>query len=214
MRGEPETLDIDTKIIDTMLDRVLFIDMLVFTGGEPALNIPAIQYVLEQLKVRNIPVGWFFIATNGTVNQQALADMCLNYLEYVDDPDNCSLAISKDVYHDNAEAIRNSPLNALDILSDVKDYGDYAGMSMVRMGRAASSKFDDFGEFVEPKTKFEYISEYEGTTTIEDIFYVSAKGQICADCDLSFDAMETYKVGDISNIDDILEQIVKHAKIM
>ena len=62
-RGDTQNVDIDYKYIDLLLDQVDYIYHLTFTGGEPTLNVPAIQYFIDQCKEKNVKVDYVSIIT-------------------------------------------------------------------------------------------------------------------------------------------------------
>ena len=54
LRGEAENIDMQKETIDKVLDLVDKIECVTFSGGEPSLNLPLIQYFLiEQNKKEN-----------------------------------------------------------------------------------------------------------------------------------------------------------------
>lgn len=65
MRGEAQNKDISLETIDRFLDTTERIDILTLTGGEIALNVKAIEYLVEELDKRRIPLGSFYAVTNG-----------------------------------------------------------------------------------------------------------------------------------------------------
>ena len=216
LRGCAEDIDIQKGVIDTVLDSVAKIEYLVFTGGEPALNVPMIQYILEQMKARDIPLGMFFIATNGIPNQMELARVCLDLMQYAEEPFESSIAISRDIFHDNVDEIDKSPLNFLAIRSDCKDAGDFSQRPLGARGRAAvegfSEKYNVEVREQDVKTEFENIWFFNHMPIIGDIVYISARGQVCLDCDLSYDMMDAYKVCDVQNFDEVIEKAVANCK--
>lgn len=65
--GDSQDMEIPFEAIDRILDCVEEIDTLFFTGGEPLLNIPAIEYTIEGIIKRKIPVYNTTITINGTI---------------------------------------------------------------------------------------------------------------------------------------------------
>lgn len=65
LRGEAQKKDIHKKYITKALEDISSIGSLTITGGEPTLNIPAIRFILEELKRLEIPVSNFYIVVNG-----------------------------------------------------------------------------------------------------------------------------------------------------
>lgn len=67
LHGEAENLDISHKTIDNILTPLIgqSIGGITFTGGEPSLNVDAIQHTLDFCKKNNISVSSFYVVTNG-----------------------------------------------------------------------------------------------------------------------------------------------------
>lgn len=97
LRGDMQNIDIDPKYIDLLFNQISSIKHLVFTGGEPTLNVPIIKYVIIELKRRNINVDTFFIATNGVNISSDFVDICVEL--YDNKKFGCNLQISNDYYH-------------------------------------------------------------------------------------------------------------------
>lgn len=66
LRGEAQRSNIDHSYITSLLENVSYISSLTFSGGEPSLNVKAIQFTLQELVRLNIPVNNFYIVTNGS----------------------------------------------------------------------------------------------------------------------------------------------------
>lgn len=65
LRGDTQNIDIFLSDIDGLLDQTEAIGMLTLTGGEPSLNLEAMQYIANGLTSRGIPLMMFQIITNG-----------------------------------------------------------------------------------------------------------------------------------------------------
>ena len=68
LRGNAQEVDIDHKHIDNLLDQTEVIGHLDITGGEPTLNLDALEYILNGLCKRGIPLLEFGLHTNGLIN--------------------------------------------------------------------------------------------------------------------------------------------------
>ena len=119
----------------------------------------------------------------------------------------CGVAISKDIYHDNAKNECDSPVHYLSFYRDDKENGDYySGKGIIRRGRAASDDFDG-GRFKDPDIDPEI--EVGSELYIGGTLYVSAAGEVCADCDLSYDMMKNYLVTTVDKLPEFLEEMSK-----
>lgn len=72
LRGEAQKRNIHKKYITKVLEDINSIGSLTITGGEPTLNIPAIRFILKELKRLEIPVNNFYIVVNGRKTCQSV----------------------------------------------------------------------------------------------------------------------------------------------
>lgn len=73
---------------------------LTLTGGEPSLNIPMINYIIEKLENSNIALSYFYIATNGINNNNIdFIVPCMKLYNLADEKDLCSVQTSSDFQH-------------------------------------------------------------------------------------------------------------------
>lgn len=99
LRGPAENLKMDPKYIDILLSKVSYISSVTFSGGEPSLNVPIIEYFLNRLMEKNVRLGSFYIATNGIKINLDFVVICLKLYSYSEEKDFCSVDVSNDVYH-------------------------------------------------------------------------------------------------------------------
>lgn len=209
LRGREQDKNLSEEVVDKMLSQVSSIGELTFTGGEPTLNLPIIRYILEKVKNENIRVDGFFIATNGLENQMELAHMILEYMPMFDDPDYCSVAISRDMYHGTYKI--SSPVQYLACYSDVKEQPDeYNFKGLLNRGMAKENYLPN--TYDRPyDTEFD-IESYEQNGEVEveiDLVYVCYNGTICADCDLPYEDMEYYSVTTVDDFISYVEEIIE-----
>ncbi len=73
LRGDPEDMDMPGRYLENIFSRVTAVDVLTFTGGEPALGTDAMYKALELCSRNHIPVREVYLATNGkSVNKKFL----------------------------------------------------------------------------------------------------------------------------------------------
>ena len=82
LRGGAQRKDIDFNIISSLLSRVKEIQSLVFTGGEPTLNVSAMRYTLDYCKSHGIKVSQVWLATNGKRVTDEFLDVCRQWHIY------------------------------------------------------------------------------------------------------------------------------------
>jgi len=71
------------EIIDAFLEQTAGIERLFFTGGEPTLAVEKMQYVLEQMIERNIPLYAMEYFTNGVEFPENLDNFLIRAHEYI-----------------------------------------------------------------------------------------------------------------------------------
>lgn len=104
MRGDAQDIDMSYEIIDRLLEQVKSIDSLVFTGGEPTLNLDGMKYFLDKLIENNIHLGRMSYITNGVLMTQDIIDVIRGYYDWIEHSDNhskvyISIGVSDDRYH-------------------------------------------------------------------------------------------------------------------
>lgn len=210
LRGDAQNLDMTKETVDKVLDHIESIGCLTFSGGEPTLNIPIIRYIFSEIWRREIPLDSFYVVTNGLVNQMELAQVLLENIPYCNEPDMCGVSISTDIFHDNNKEAFLSPIRYLSFSNKDKESGDYfGGRGIIRRGRAASNVFNG-GRTDDPTIDFEGNAEYDESCDcicLDGEFYVSAAGEICADCDLSYEMMNDYFVTTVDALPQFIEEL-------
>lgn len=195
LRGDAQNMNIDTDYIDALLVDVSGIGNVTFTGGEPSLNIQAIEYTLEKCKELDIPVCSFYIVTNGKENALPLALACLKWYAYCeDDEEMCGLAMSRDKFHDNVGVHNESILRGLKFFREDK-FTDFNRVNIINEGRAA--ELSGYYKVLAECRHEEFSYDWNGDTIyIETMVYLSANGEIRTDCDIAYNN-EDYTIGNV-----------------
>lgn len=104
LRGDAQDIDIDFSTIDAFVEQTAKIYVLEFTGGEPTLNISAMQYTLEALRCRGIPLYSVEVSTNGAVLNRDFAETVKGFARYAAAWNGTvTVGVSKDRYHEGAD---------------------------------------------------------------------------------------------------------------
>ena len=105
--GNAQDVDLSHEDIDSLLDQVAQIEHILFTGGEPTLNIAGMRYFLDGCIKRNIKIQCLEIVTNGKVISDDFISLILDYNEWIDKytedrwyKNNIILGVSCDKYHE------------------------------------------------------------------------------------------------------------------
>lgn len=195
-RGEAQNCDITHKVIDDTFANLSSIGYLVFTGGEPSLNVDAIEYALEVCKRNNISVSSFYIVTNGKCEDKTRYEQfilaCMRWYAYCDDGDVCGVALSKDIFHDEATTYAENLLTGLSFFrpEDKKVNWDDRHAVLVDQGRAK-----ELGRYTKRDIELTWqnhdFAAYDDEICVGDgTVYVNVNGEVLPDCDLSYETQE------------------------
>lgn len=222
LRGEAENMDMSEEVVDNLLEYVEEIQNITFSGGEPFMNYPIMQYVLDKVKEKGIPVYSIFVATNGKevkdeylklMDDWVLYTLSCNYAteEWLDEtaymPENmqediCSaVAVSRDIYHETIPTENYLKWRLRSYYSTVKEKGP-EHYPLINEGQARENGLGkrniSVGDF--------YVEEDDGSLNVDEL-YVSANGDIVPDCDFSYETIEESGMGNI--LRDSLYDILK-----
>ena len=198
IRGYAQNVDIPLKYIDMILDRTESIGHFCPTGGEPSLNIPAIQYFIDGCIERQITIDKFYISTNGINITQEFIDVCLDLYAISTDKYHCSVQISNDKYHLERRKYDDNLLSCLPFYSKrFREGSDMQGV-VVYEGLAAKNNL---------KIAKRYFRSAKGQ------LYLNAEGDIIdGDC-WSYENQNKHKlcnVRDLVKFHDFLNQCKMH----
>lgn len=154
-RGDAQSVDIDCRYIDNLLDQTEAIGYLEITGGEPTLNLDGLKYLLNGLCKRGIPIFGFSMITNGLIYNEELINMikwckkiidvsCENCISAKSGKYNpakeigrCSIGISLDRYHEQHDICMDHYQKYKDTLANYADVHIIAhGNQLHKIGRA------------------------------------------------------------------------------
>lgn len=141
--GDAENIDLHPSQIDWMLDRTSRIELLIFLGGEPTLNIEGMNYFLDGLIKRGIPTKAIHILTNGTNDSMAFRDFIVKANAYtskfstIEHP--VAVAVSIDEYHVSLFESQRNLQKVKKLLSDVCPVFRWS-TDVVKLGRAENIK--------------------------------------------------------------------------
>lgn len=192
LRGDAEPVDMSPYVIDEVLNGVTQIGNVVFTGGEPFLKPDLIHHFCDVVQTRGIEVDIFFIATNGMVFDEynRLSSKSLSAIarlhQLVEYPESSSVKVSRDQYHCYEYSMSSHSM--LDILKLAYiDEVEYDPKGIILMGRAA-----EYGlgtrELNVP------ISLDDVEELVDADFYVTARGEVVWECNLSYELMDDISI--------------------
>jgi len=224
-RGDRENLDIDVEYIETMIKNISSIQSLIFTGGEPSMNIGAINKTLEICKKYNVYVNQIYIASNGffLMKDDLFSEFMytiFNWWVYCGEKEMMSVDISNSTFHEyeygffsktpletkNWLSIRDIPFINMKYSENKKDEYEIVDWNkVIPTGRA---KF--YGGNIHP---YQHCEMEDGA--IRGTFYLSADGTIMSDCDWSYEEMNKdneFYLGHITNLAEVINTIKSRMK--
>lgn len=180
LRGKQEDEDMEWQAIFELSEQVDYISTVVFSGGEPSLNVGVINYFLEVIKRRNVEIGSFYIATNGLDIDEQFIITCLRLYAYCDEKDMCSVEVSNDYFHQVWGSYDTELLEGLGFFR--RKYSQeghyYDGNSAINQGRYAEL-YSNGRELKElPIVTRDDFDEAE--------IYLNTKGQVINGCNWSY----------------------------
>jgi len=206
LRGKARNVDMTDQILANLFEDVEEVHELVFTGGEPFLNLKAIQETRRLMESNNVYFGGFFVATNAKQdNPSALQEMVEFYL-YADDKESCSITVSRDDYHDDIPQKNVDRVKALSFYSTSHD--EISGNRPHERSRylldVGNARLNQIGKKPSPVQYHDdpiniEVREPEGPTLWVEQLYVSANGNIVINCDQSYSMIDHRSLGNLRN---------------
>jgi len=175
LRGEPENIDINMADVRAVLEQVKSLGTITFTGGEPTLNVPAIEQTLALAKELNVAVENFYIATNGKQVPERFVITCLQWYAYCNDNEISQVALSNTEYHQ---------------CEDVYDGGLLKGLSFFGLRNAIPTRYTREGraaEFRDGRLPEKEEVELDDDVISGDI-YLNCEGNVIIGCDWSYES--------------------------
>lgn len=208
LRGDAQNLDMSKEIVNRLLGKTKSITSLLITGGEPVLNDELIEYIVDELLQRKIPVDNFYVATNGVIVSKRTAKALLrlhgittNYEE------NNGFEVSIDDYHEKLSH------NSFGVYKKLPFFGlrenIYKERGLLNMGKAHDNGIGNR----EISDEVLDVSCYGDSTYVQGLVYVNAKGDVLCGGDYSYSEQENRMIGNVAN-DMVLELEAYYTKIM
>ena len=221
LRGNAQNVDIDMRHIDAILSHCEGINSITFTGGEPTLNLTAIEYTINEIVRREIPLGSFYVVTNGKVFRNRLVDILDKAYEYCYEKEICGLAVSNDEFH---RKYQNEKFNH--ILSRYRYRDDYYDFereyfrindkrwNFLRGGLLDEGRAKNLPTYYERREN--KVSEYVEDNVhllrenyIGGTLYLNALGELVNGCDWSYASQKQRKIATIHEWDNFISKLPK-----
>lgn len=201
MRGPAQAVDLDVDKLRIFLKDVSYISSITFTGGEPTLNIQAIEDTLKIIKDYSIPVSSIYVVTNGKMVTSRFLNAMIDWYAYCIDvggePEICGIAWSQDEFHDKVDPQNIAKLRALSFFRpDDKKTRDWSRSSLINLGRARSITDIVKREAFQPHVGVEIINS---AIEVDETIGFTVNGDVLADCDYEYASTDSIKICDYNN---------------
>lgn len=192
LRGPAQKIDIKRNYIRDILKQTEYIGNINFSGGEPSLNPKAIKDFTELARQYKTEIGSFYIATNGKEINEAFVIALHKLYNICYDPQDNSLEITRDKFHQEFGDPNTSLLEAFSFI-DIRDKDEdiNSSRSWINEGRFKrnfpQSHYNN-GRAA-PQDVFTVEDNYIGDGTL----YLNCKGNVIAGCSFSYKSQEKEK---------------------
>lgn len=178
LRGHVQNIDISLESIDVFLSKLSgkCFRRIVFTGGEPSLNVDAIKFTLDKVKQYNIHIWLFEIITNGYNISDAFVDICNEWIDFC--PNKGIVLLSDDSFHKKPSVEDLEKLQRIKITST----WEVAKFPILDLGNA---KDNNLGERKSSKNFFNF-RYFKNNLIYKDKLLLTCTNNILCDCDYSY----------------------------
>lgn len=151
LRGDPQEIVMSENVIDNFLDLAAVLGDVHITGGEPFADFPRLEYFIDGVIKRNLPIRKLSIVTNGTLIDDSCIGAFKRLQEHMkriyeqgykkDMPEDLikskvEIRISKDDYHlTDADKLYNHACSVLGDCCTVLLYGDGNAVKAIGRGK-------------------------------------------------------------------------------
>ena len=202
MRGEAENSDLNLDRFASFLKDVASINSITFTGGEPTLNVDAINSILHMCKTLKIPVYEFYIVTNGMEITSKFLNVMIDWYVYCiecgGEPEMCGVALSQNVFHAHIDPENVAKLRALSFYRpDDKKTRSWKNGGLINLGRARGLVSNPLRDPMRYPPDVDMYDNHINITEAPITFTVN--GEILFDCDYEYKSTDDIKICDWNN---------------
>lgn len=208
MRGEAQAVDMSEETMRKAISMLDDIGSISFTGGEPTLNLPLIRHTFDLCKAKYGSIPPFFIVTNGKERQLELLRILAEAWGDNREPESCAVCLSVDDFHEPTPG--PDYLRALSFYRDEKEHelgqtDEENRRWLIDDGRASINRLGGSFNLLANRLYSEWdILSDSISCNIEEL-YISAKAEIMASCDYSYEGTGPYNyICDLDELPDLL----------
>lgn len=200
LRGDAQAMDMDKSMVDKIINALDNIGIVVFSGGEPTLNLEIIKYFFDKAEEKYGCTPVFYVVTNGMANQLELATILLDAYSRREDgaeEEIYGVAISRDMFHDYIPETDRNPLRALSFYRSDKEQDDWDDRWVIKAGRAAEN---GFGRDMDLDPELVLMTDPDDEDVVLDQLYISCNGNVVGNCDLDYETIDRNPACDINTL--------------
>ena len=216
LRGKAQRMSMSNEVLFKTMGSIESIGTLTLTGGEPSLAPEVLEYLLENLYVRRIQVGSFYIVTNGMPHNRFRRFLTAveRLYGWCDLQDSCLLTVSRDQFH----PFNKNPgryLRQFEVREGGRHWeGEYPLYFFPENRNVSIHWVLEEGRAIETQVGFRpqrqqkpWELHSDGDYVIEPEVYVSANGNVTSACDMSFERTDQEARGNVLTkyLPDIIE---------
>jgi len=184
MRGDAQNKDITREILVNFLvdNDIEYISSVTFTGGEPSLNIQAIEDFMEICKGNHIEVGGFYVATNGKKITDKFLMVLMKLWLFCDNNEISAVEVSRSQWHDY-EGQDEAGIEKLKILKFASERPMLNPDNIINESHGIEWNYnrDYKGRQIESKDHID---------PDDPEIYLNVNGNILSSCDLSYESQD------------------------
>ena len=195
LRGHAQDMSLSSNDLRTVLKQISHVNEVLFTGGEPTLNLQAIRKFIELAEIYHVEFDSFYIVTNGIENQKELALLTLQMYQDAEAKEYCGIALSQDAWHNDKD--QHDLIKGLAYYKPDKEHkpGDDERW-ILKVGNAADNDIGHVNPFAPTEFEIEVYYKENGKEVdcvYVDLIYLSCNGYVYPDANMSYRDMDAKK---------------------
>lgn len=225
LRGPAQNKDMPYRFVRSMLDQCASINEIVFTGGEPTLNVDIIKDTLEYCKKQEIPVNYVYVVTNGKTVPDAFLHVMIDWfvycMRYDDEAEEfMGVSLSHDAFHEKIPSENIAKLKALSFFRTDDHEMKENHQTLQLLGRAVDLKADGYEKAtfhppIRETLNSDMISDYgsDGNLVVDDItLALTVDGDVLQGCDYQYDQTEDLTLCHVEDFAKTIERIKREGE--
>lgn len=193
LRGDAQNKDITRGILENFLldNEIEYISTVTFTGGEPSLNIRAIEDFMNICGKAEIEVESFYVVTNGKKVTDKFILVLMELWLFCSRNDISAVEVSRSQWHEYEEQDEDG-IKKLQILKFARERNMLDPKRIINEGRGVEwNQGSGYkGQTIEPKDHID---------PDDQEVYLNVNGDILSSCDLSYKSQEKHKLGNVKD---------------